>query len=182
MSAVRVVVAGRNATPVRDLVEQAGLRVVAEAETQERAAALAHEKDASVIVHAGAPETACDPDVPTVVIGEDADLMSGASVGAFAVLPIGCNDAHLRAAVDLAVARAHELSDARDRASDLTDQLESRKLIERAKGILMVRLGLGEAEAYRRIQKASQEENRKMREIAEGIIQTEKIMGAADSG
>ena len=182
MSAIRVVVAGRDATPVRDLVEQAGLRVVAEAETQERAAGLAHERDAQVIVHAGAPETHCDPDVPTVVVGEDADLMSGAGVGAFAVLPVGCNDAHLRAAVDLAVARAHELIDAKSRASELAEQLESRKVIERAKGILMLRLGLGEAEAYRRIQKASQEENRKMRDIAEGIVQTEKIMGAAGSG
>jgi len=80
------------------------------------------------------------------------------------------------AAVELAVARFTESVEAHNEAELLRDELESRKLVERAKGILMARLGLSEHEAYRKLQKASQDENRKMREIADSIIRTEKIM------
>ncbi|MFY9586548.1 MAG: ANTAR domain-containing protein, partial [Actinomycetota bacterium] len=60
----------------------------------------------------------------------------------------------------------------------LKDQLETRKLVERAKGVLMDRLGLSEQEAFRKLQKASQDENRKMREIADSVIRAEKMFGA----
>jgi AmiR/NasT family two-component response regulator len=56
--------------------------------------------------------------------------------------------------------------------------LETRKVVERAKGVLMRRLGVSEEAAYRKMQKASQDENRKMRDIAESILSAERLYGA----
>jgi len=177
MGAVRLVVAGDQTARVRDLLERAGMRVVAEAETEEKAITIAAERSAAAIVHAGAPNVHCGTSLPTVIVGEDADLHDAAALGAFAVLPTDCSEAQLAAAVELAIARFKDVTSAHAEAEGLRDQLESRKAVERAKGILMARLGLSEQDAYRRLQKASQDENRKMRDIAESIIRTEKIMG-----
>ena len=51
---------------------------------------------------------------------------------------------------------------------------------ERAKGVLMRRLGVSEDAAYRRMQKASQDENRKMKDIAESILSAERLYGDED--
>jgi len=82
-----------------------------------------------------------------------------------------------RAQIRAAVGRACESARARTEAAELRDQLETRKLVERAKGILMDRLGLTEHEAFRKLQRASQDENRKMRDIAESVVRAEKMFG-----
>jgi response regulator NasT len=76
-----------------------------------------------------------------------------------------------------AIVRASEMGKAKTEADALRDQLETRKIVERAKGILMDRLGLTEQEAFRKLQKASQDENRKMRDIAESVVRAEKMFG-----
>jgi len=179
MGPLRVVIAGDHMTQLRDLLERGGVRVVAEAETEEKAVVLADERAASAIVHGGMPRTSCSDLIPTIVVGDDADLVEGAALGAFAVMPAGCSDVQLAAALEVAVARCSELQKARHETDALREQLEARKLIERAKGILMSRLRIGEDDAYRRLQRASQDENRKMRDIAESILATEKILGVA---
>lgn len=59
----------------------------------------------------------------------------------------------------------------------IQEELESRKIVEKAKGILMREQGLPEEEAFRRIQKHSMDSRRSMREIAEAIILTDKMKG-----
>ncbi len=59
----------------------------------------------------------------------------------------------------------------------IQEELEARKLLERAKGILMKRHGLSEEEAFRRIRKASMDSRKTMRDIAEAILLTEKMVG-----
>ena len=56
------------------------------------------------------------------------------------------------------------------------DALETRKLVERAKGILMRRMNLTEEEAFRRMQRRSQNENKKLGEIAEAIITADGML------
>jgi response regulator NasT len=80
------------------------------------------------------------------------------------------------------VARAADLKAARAEAENLREQLESRKLLERAKGVLMRKLGIPEEAAYRRMQKASQDENRKLKQIAESILSAEKLLEADKPG
>jgi len=59
--------------------------------------------------------------------------------------------------------------------SSLTEKLEARKLIDRAKGILMDEQKINESEAYRRIQMKSMNERKTMREVAEAIILAKSI-------
>ena len=60
--------------------------------------------------------------------------------------------------------------------ADLREALEARKVIERAKGILMKRLGISEAEAFRRMQVQSQKENKKLVEIARAIVTAHGVL------
>ncbi len=59
----------------------------------------------------------------------------------------------------------------------IQEELETRKLVERAKGILMKRHGLTEDEAFKRIRKTSMDHRKSMREVAEAILLTEKMVG-----
>lgn len=59
----------------------------------------------------------------------------------------------------------------------IQEELETRKLVERAKGVLMKKHGLSEDEAFKRIRKASMDSRKTMREIAEAILLTEKMGG-----
>lgn len=182
MPVVRIVIAGENTTRVRDLAERAGLRVVGEGPSYESAMALGRDRSGEAIVVDGAPPARFGFEVPVVVVGEDTTLASAAELGALAVVPEECSEALLVAALETAAAASRAILAAQAEAGALRDQLETRKVVERAKGILMRRLGLSEAEAYRRLQKASQDENRKMREVADSIVRTEKILAENISG
>ncbi|MBI5810617.1 MAG: response regulator [Deltaproteobacteria bacterium] len=60
--------------------------------------------------------------------------------------------------------------------NDLKDAIETRKLVERAKGILMKRCNLSEEDAFKMLQSHSQKENKKMREVAESILSASKLI------
>jgi response regulator NasT len=64
---------------------------------------------------------------------------------------------------------------------DLKEALETRKLIERAKGVLMELHGLREAEAFHRIRKASMDSRKSMKEVAEAILLTHQMEMAGRS-
>lgn len=114
-----------------------------------------------------------------VVVDELSDVRAVPAIerGACGFIRFPPDAAAFHATARAAMARAADLARARREADELRDQLETRKLVERAKGILMDRLGLSEADAFRRLQKASQDENRKMRDIAESVIRAEKMFG-----
>jgi AmiR/NasT family two-component response regulator len=84
-------------------------------------------------------------------------------------------EAELVPAIEVAVARFGEFRALEREASDLRDQIETRKLVERAKGVLMESGGLKEADAFRRIQKLSMDTRKSMREIAEAILLTHQV-------
>lgn len=76
----------------------------------------------------------------------------------------------LEAAIGLAVRRHQEFESLRREAADLRQSLADRKMIERAKGLLMKHLGVDEPEAFRRLQKFASTKNKKLIEIAETIV------------
>lgn len=78
-------------------------------------------------------------------------------------------------AIETALARFTEFVTVRDEAEDLRDALETRKVVDRAKGLLMDKRGMTEAEAFRRIQKLSMNYRKPMREVAEAIIMAQQI-------
>jgi two-component system, response regulator PdtaR len=93
-----------------------------------------------------------------------------AGVFGYLVKPFREND--VLPAIHAARARFEELEAVRAEASSLSEALENRKLVERAKGMLMARERITEADAYARIRRASQRTGKPMRTIAEAIIET----------
>jgi response regulator NasT len=103
----------------------------------------------------------------------DADLVArAADVGAFAYLMKPFREQDLVPAIRTAQARHAELTDLRLEASSLREALAARKAIERAKGILMAKDGITEAEAFERLRRASQRSGRPMQVIAEALAAT----------
>lgn len=84
-------------------------------------------------------------------------------------------EADLGPAIEVALSRFEEFEAIESQVSDLKETLETRKVVERAKGLLMDTQGLREAEAFRRIQKLSMNTRKPMKEIAEAILLTHQI-------
>ncbi|MBE0465781.1 MAG: ANTAR domain-containing protein [Candidatus Desulforudis sp.] len=76
----------------------------------------------------------------------------------------------LLSVVEVALTHYEEVMELERQVAKLKDELETRKVVERAKGVLMSSLGLSEAEAFRRIQKQSMNRRLSMRAVAEAII------------
>jgi len=76
----------------------------------------------------------------------------------------------LAPAIELAIARFAEFRALEQEVGNLSEALETRKKVERAKGILMEKQGMSESEAFRKIQKMSMNTRRPMKEVAEAII------------
>ena len=86
-------------------------------------------------------------------------------------------EADLTPAIETALARFEEFRMVKKEAENLREALETRKLVDRAKGLLMDKRGMSEAEAFRRIQKLSMNYRKPMREVAEAIIMAHQING-----
>jgi response regulator NasT len=87
---------------------------------------------------------------------------------AYVVKPFDASD--VVPAIELAMARYAEIRAVEEEVEDLQDRLESRKIVDQAKGILQESLGLSEPEAFRWIQKTAMDLRKSMREVAEGVI------------
>ncbi|NDJ90441.1 ANTAR domain-containing response regulator [Mycolicibacter kumamotonensis] len=89
---------------------------------------------------------------------------------AYLVKPFSASD--LVPAIELAVSRAEEITALEREVSTLSEQLETRKLIERAKGLLQSKQGLSEPEAFKWIQRAAMDKRTTMRQVAEVVLET----------
>jgi response regulator NasT len=84
-------------------------------------------------------------------------------------------EAELLPAIEIALARFAEFNTINKELGDLKDTMETRKLVERAKGVLMDTQGLKEQDAFRKIQQLSMNTRKSMREIAQAILLTAQI-------
>ena len=96
------------------------------------------------------------------------DRAREAGVVGYLVKPF--RESNLAPAIEITLARFEEFRVVQKEADDLKDALETRKVVDRAKGILMDTQSLSEQEAFRRIQKMSMNTRRPMKDIAEAII------------
>ena len=96
-----------------------------------------------------------------------------AGVMGYVVKPFTIAD--LIPAIEIAFSRFIELSKLRDEISDLSERLETRKLLDRAKGVLMQTLNLSEVQAYQWIQKTAMDQRISMKELALGILDPKLI-------
>ena len=99
------------------------------------------------------------------------ELVSRASeVGAMAFLVKPFSPDDLLPAIEVALSRHQQLTQLEMEVSDLTERLETRKLVERAKGVLGVQMGLSEPDAFRWIQKAAMDRRIGMVDVARTIL------------
>jgi response regulator NasT len=189
-SSVRVLVAEDDAdlraVLIRNL-RDVGHVVVGEAATMSEALERARELVPDILLldaHLGPSKMmecaqALAHDTPSVALvflcGETTFTLEGDDAGttAIAVLPSNSPAPILDSCIRLAAHRARELRSAREEVAEIRQQLENRKAIERAKGILMRRTGLSEQEAYRILQRTSQDRSVPMVDVAREVLESE---------
>lgn len=119
-------------------------------------------------------------EVPCVFITgyfDDALIKRANSLGAFGYIIKPIQEQQLLATIRIALRRAQEFSILKQEVSDTKTALENRKVIERAKGILMRRQMLGEEDAMRLLQKKSKDNNTKLISVAKEIIMADQVLG-----
>ncbi len=117
--------------------------------------------------------------VPIILVtGMSSDEIAEKAVeaGVFAYLVKPITKKHLEPAIKLALARYGQFQSLKSEVSDLKDAIETRKVIEKAKGIVMKRCNISEDDAFKLLQSHSQKENKKMYDVAESIISASKLM------
>ena len=192
MDPLRVLIAEDEAltrTILRARLEKLGHTVIAEAENGAQAveAARANKPDV-IIMDIRMPEMdgieaarRIVSEHPCAILfltafSEDALVEQAGEAGAIAYLMKPFRKEDLSPALEIAVKRYRQIQSQSKEISELKDTLETRKLIERAKGILMDRHGLKEEEAFKRIHFQARNQNKKMREIAESIITASELI------
>ena len=192
MEPLRILIADDESIRMMSLRKQLvtlGHRVIAEASNGEEAAALAAttQPDLAILdikmpimdgIEAAQQITRSRP-IPIILLTaySEAELVeraAQANISAYLMKPVAEED--LLPAITLALIRFRQFEALRREVSDLREALEARKIIERAKGILVRRLDLTEEEAFRRLQKQSQDSNRKLAEVAEAIVMADRLL------
>ena len=185
-TAPRVVIAEDEALirlDLREMLEEEGYQVVAEAADGAQAVALVteHRPDLAVLDVkmpvldgiSAAEQIAAARIAPVVMLTafSQRELVERArAAGAMAYLVKPFSKADLVPAVEMAMARYDELTTLEAEVSDLRERLEARTLVDRAKGRLMDRHGLDEAAAYRWVQRTSMDRRMSMRQVAELVL------------
>jgi response regulator NasT len=101
------------------------------------------------------------------------DRARDAGVMAYVVKPFTIGD--LVPAIEIAISRHTQMKSLADEVADLHDRLETRKLIDRAKGILMKALNLSEPESFSWIQRAAMDRRLTMKEVAQAVINPDAV-------
>jgi AmiR/NasT family two-component response regulator len=188
-SPIRILVAEDEALIRMDLVEmlrEAGYEVVAEAADGAQAIELAqlHKPDLAILdvkmpVFDGISAAEKIIDIAPVLMltafsqRELVERARDAGVMAYVVKPFSIGD--LTPAIEIAISRHTQMRSLADEVKDLHERLETRKLIDRAKGILMQALNLSEPEAFSWIQRAAMDRRLTMKEVAAAVISPDAV-------
>lgn len=186
MSQIRVVIADDESIirmDLKALLEDMGHTVVGEAADGQKALELARSLKPDVVIMdikmpvmdgLDAAKIVADEKIAPVVLltaYSQKDLIERAKeAGVYAYLVKPFQESDLLPAIEIAISRYLEQQDLETTLGDLEQKLETRKIVDRAKGILMDKYKLSEAEAFRRIQQQSMNQRRSMKEIAEALI------------
>jgi response regulator NasT len=170
---------------LRDLLERAGHEVAGEARDGEEAVALARELEPDLAIMDvkmprldgidAARRILDDRPMPIVLLtayGQQELVARAVEAGVFGYLVKPFREQDLLPAIHTARARHEEMQAVRAEAESLAEALAARKVIERAKGLLMEKEGLSEADAFDRLRRASQVSGRPLKVIAEAVVDT----------
>lgn len=186
ITAKRVLVAEDEALIRMDIVEsltEFGYEVVAQAADGEEAVALAtqHKPDICImdvkmpkLDGISAAEKIAELRIPVVLLTafSQKELVTRASeAGAMAYIVKPFSPSDLLPAIEIALSRHEQIVALESEISDMTERFETRKLMDRAKGLLNEKMNLTEPEAFRWIQKASMDRRLTMQEVAKTVIE-----------
>ena len=170
---------------LRDLLVRAGFEVCAEARDGEEAVALARSEQPDLAIMdvkmprldgiEAARRILDERPIPIVMLtayGQEELVSRAVEAGVFGYLVKPFREQDLLPAIHAARARHEELQALREEAESLAEALAARKVIERAKGLLMEKEKLSEQEAFARLRKASQASGRPLKVIAEAVVAT----------
>ncbi|PDP86242.1 response regulator [Glycomyces fuscus] len=170
---------------LKEMLEEDGYAVVGEAGDGETVVRLAQELKPDLVITdikmpvldglSAAERIAAERIAPVVILTafSQRELVERArEAGAMAYLVKPFNKADLVPAIEMATSRYAELSALESEVSSLQERLETRKLVEQAKGLLQSRHGMSEPEAFRWIQKNSMDRRLTMRKVAETVVET----------
>jgi AmiR/NasT family two-component response regulator len=184
--ALRVIVAEDEALIRMDVVatlQEAGYEVVGEAGDGEEAVRLAIELMPDLMIMdikmpkldgISAAEKISEHKIPVVLLTafSQADLVKrAADAGAMAYVTKPFKPSDLLPAIQIALSRSEELFALETEIADLNERLETRKLMDRAKGLLQSKMKLSEPEAFRWIQKASMDRRLSMSQVAKAVLE-----------
>lgn len=188
--AIRILVAEDETLIRMDLVEmlqEAGYEVVAQATNGEEAIALANEftPDLAILdvkmpvldgISAAEKIISIAPVLMLTAFSqrELVERARDAGVMAYVVKPFTIGD--LVPAIEIAISRHTQMRSLAEEVADLHERLETRKVIDRAKGILMMALNLSEPEAFSWIQRAAMDRRLSMKEVAQAVISPEAAL------
>lgn len=191
MSELRIVIADDEPIirmDLKTLLEEMGHNVVGEAADGQKALELVRSLKPDVVIMdikmpvmdgLDAAKIIAEEKIAPVVLltaYSQKDLIERAKeAGVFGYLVKPFQESDLLPAIEIAISRYLEMQELESTVGDLQSKLETRKLVDRAKGILMDKRKLTEAEAFRLIQQQSMNQRKSMREIAEAIIIAHEI-------
>jgi response regulator NasT len=165
---------------LREMLEEEGYEVVGEASDGDEAMRLAEQlRPDLVILDIVMPETdgltaaehIVEQELAAVLILSHRDKVARATrAGVMAYLVKPFDKADLVPAIEVAVQRWNEARVLANESKNLTERLETRKLVERAKGVLRDRHGLSEEDSFRLIQRISMERGMPMRKVSERLL------------
>ncbi|HET9500658.1 MAG TPA: response regulator [Marmoricola sp.] len=166
-----------------EMLEEEGYEVVAAVEDGEKAVDQTRQLRPDLVIMdvkmprldgiAAAEQIAGERIAPVVMLTafSQRDLVERArDAGAMAYLVKPFTKSDLAPAIEMAVSRFAELQLLESEVADLTERLETRKVVDRAKGVLQERLALSEPDAFRWIQKTAMDLRLSMRQVAEGVV------------
>ena len=186
MSPQRIVIADNESIirmDLRELLEEAGHQVVGEGANGKKAVELARKLKPDLIIldikmpemdGIAAAKIIDDEKIAPVILltafsqSEIVERAKDSGVLAYLVKPV--QESNLFPAMEIALSRWQEMQDLEDQLFKVKDSLENRKILDRAKGILMDAYNITESEAFRRIQKYSMSKRKTIKEVAEAII------------
>jgi len=175
---------------LKEMLARAGYDVCAEARDGEEAIALARSEEPDLAIMdvkmpkvdgiEAARRILDERPIPIVMLtayGQDELVSRAVEAGVFGYLVKPFREQDLLPAIATARARHEELAAVREEAESLSEALAARKVIERAKGLLMDKEKISEADAFARLRRASQSSGRPLRVIAEAVVAT---LGSAE--